>query len=546
MGSDGAFYVADSGNATIRRVTPAGVVTTIAGSPGSIGNVDATGASARFGYPAGMVCDGSGTLYVSDGLNNTIRKVTIAGVTTTIAGNGSTTPSDAIGTAAGIPSPGGLALSANVLYVTAKGSVGFTEAGQVRAIDLSTAAVTTYAGQAAWPTTPQLLQFADGAPTQAVFSFDAFDTSNDSQAGNFASLAVTPNGSLIVSDPGNQALRQISSAQSTSTLVFGSRPTTTGDGVINARGVFDDKASGGLTFAVDASGNIAVADSGSGGDVRSISSAGVVTTIAGLHDVQGTVQGKGTAAQFKAPSGIVAAADGSFLVADANNSVIRRITVDGTVSIFAGQFGHPGTADGASTVATFGNPTGLVQAADGTLYTLDENGTTVRRIDTLGNVTTLAGMADSFGDVDGPGPTARFNSVRALAIDASGNLFIADPEDEAIRKVTPAGVVSTVLYAQAPGDTSAGLNVFFGLAVGADGTIFICDYSHDEIRAISTSGVLTTIAGVDDGLATRVGSDPRIQLPFGVTVLGPKTLLISAVKDYSDVVAQSVYVLTLP
>jgi sugar lactone lactonase YvrE len=172
VGSDGALYVADSMNFTIRRVTTAGVVTTIAGTAGSAGTTDGSGAAARFGLPAGIVADGTGALYVSDQENNTVRKVTQAGATTTLAGNGSTTALDAVGTAAGLPHPSGMAFSNGDLYLTAVSEAAIGgDLGQVRKIVLADASVHTLAGvgtHAAAPATPQ----ADGPAASAKFIFE--------------------------------------------------------------------------------------------------------------------------------------------------------------------------------------------------------------------------------------------------------------------------------------------------------------------------------------------------------------------------------------
>ena len=215
VGSDGALYIADSANFTIRRMTLTGSVTTIAGTAGSSGIADGTAAAARFGFPAGIVGDGAGALYVSDQENNTIRKVTLGGVTTTIAGNGSTTAADGIGTAAGIL-PGGLALSGGSLYLTAFGeaSTDGGNLGQVRRLDFSDGSVHTVAGigsQASAPVEPQV----DGDVTHAVFQFGTYQT-GASDGVNRAAVAVTAGGTVYVTDPGNGALRTVTAGVTTS------------------------------------------------------------------------------------------------------------------------------------------------------------------------------------------------------------------------------------------------------------------------------------------------------------------------------------------
>jgi sugar lactone lactonase YvrE len=543
VGSDGALYIADGANFTIRRMTLSGVVTTIAGTAGSSGTTDGTGSAARFGFPAGIVGDASGALYVSDQENNTIRNVTLAGVTTTIAGNGSTTPADGVGTAAGLPRPGGLALSGNSLYITAFGEASSSgNLGQLRRMDFSDNSVHTVAGigtQAAAPPETQV----DGDATHAVFRFGFYQTAGNDTV-NRASVAVTAGGTVYVTDPGNSSLRTVT-AGVTTTLVWGLVPEPNGDGNTIPGAAFGD-AFEELALAVDSSGFLVVTDA-SDCDVRQISQVGATSLAAGLHDRCGAINGKGSGALFSRPGGVAAAPDGTLYVADTNNSAIRRIAVDGTVTTFAGLMGSTGSNDGTATTARFYQPSGIVMDAAGILYVADSTGTTIRRIALDGSVTTLAGSATNFGYADGTGATARFSGIKGLAIDAAGVLYAADSGNLAIRKITSAGVVSTLTGGPASTGTATEPALRpWGVAVAADGTVYVADNGNYSVRTVSTTGTVTTVAGAASDNFTRVGSNPRLGSPTGIAILGPKSIAVAASRVYGPGVYGSVYVLTLP
>jgi sugar lactone lactonase YvrE len=299
----GNLYVADTGNHTIRKITPAGVVSTLAGLAGSSGSADGTGSAARFNVPRGLAVDAAGNVYVADTFNETIRKITPAGVASTLAG-----------------------LAGN------GGS-------------------------------------ADGTGSAARFS--------------------GPSG-----------------------------------------------------VAVDAAGNVYVADTFNQ-TIRKITPAGDVTTLAGLAGSAGSIDGTGSAARFNTPRRVAADAVGNVYVAELNH-VIRRITPAGVVSTLAGLAGVVGSADGTGSAARFADPQGVAVDAADNVYVADTANNTIRKITPAGVVTTLAGLAGSSGSSDGTGSAARFTSPRGVAVDAAGNVYVADRNNGAIRKITPAGVVTTV------------------------------------------------------------------------------------------------------
>ncbi len=163
---------------------------------------------------------------------------------------------------------------------------------------------------------------------------------------------------------------------------------------------------------------------------------GTVTTFAGGS--RGSTDGTGADASFNYPTGVAVDGDGNVYVADYNNSTIRKITPTGVVTTLAGTAGSYGSTDGIGADARFVSPHGVAVDGDGNVYVADGGDHTIRKITPAGVVTTLAGAAVSYGLADGTGPLARFNRPAAVAVDGDGNVYVADYANHAIRKVTPA------------------------------------------------------------------------------------------------------------
>jgi len=269
-----------------------------------------------------------------------------------------------------------------------------------------------------------------------------------------------------------------------------------------------------IGVALDASGNVYVADGGNS-KIRLISTAGVVTTFAG--SVYGYVNGTGTAASFTYPRALAVDASGNVFVTSTNEHTIRKITAAGVVTTFAGsQAGSGyGYADGTGTDATFFNPSGLAIDASGNIYVADEGNSRIRKITAAGVVTTLAGSgAQRYAD--GIGTAASFNSPTGVAVDVLGNVYVADAGNNRIRKITPAGVVTTVAgsgtrdFADGTG-TTASFNNPSGVAIDASGNIFVSDSYNTRIRKITAAGVVTTIAGsATYGYADGIGANAML------------------------------------
>jgi streptogramin lyase len=184
--------------------------------------------------------------------------------------------------------------------------------------------------------------------------------------------------------------------------------------------------------AVDASGNVYVAEY-AGSLIRKITSGGVVTTLAGSGSA-GADNGTGTAASFYYPVGVAVDASGNVYVADAGNNLIRKITSGGVVTTLAGT-GSAGADNGTGTAASFSNPIGVWVDASGNVYVADEYNNLIRKITSGGVVTTLAGSG-SAGAGNGTGTAASFYSPTGVAVDTSGNVYVADANNNLIRKIT--------------------------------------------------------------------------------------------------------------
>lgn len=195
--------------------------------------------------------------------------------------------------------------------------------------------------------------------------------------------------------------------------------------------------------AVSGMTNLFVADS-LNHTIRKITAAGAVTTFAGAAGVAGSADGTGTTARFQAPYGVAVDSVGNVLVADSKNNTIRKITPSGAVTTLAGVAGVTGSADGAGTHASFNLPCGVAMDAADNLFVADAYNNTIRKVTPNGVVTTFAGAAGAPGSADGAGGNARFWTPRGVAVDGAGHVFVADMQGQAVRKITPAGVVSTL------------------------------------------------------------------------------------------------------
>jgi len=459
--SDGTnLYVTDSYNYTVRKIVIATAeVTTLAGTAGSHASTDGTGAAARFYTPAGITNDGT-NLYVADNNNYAVRKIVIATAeVTTLAGTADSYGStDDTGAAARFRNPQGITIDGTNLYMADTGN------STIRKIVIATAEVTTLAGTA-----------GSTGSTNGIGSDARF---------NYPYSMASDGTNLYVVDASNQTIRKVIIATAEVTTfagTTGSSGSTNGTGTAakfnNPRGITSDGT------------NLYVVES-SGQTVRKIVIATAeVTTLAGTAGVSGSANGIGAAARFKYPQAITN--DGTNLyVADSSNYTIRKIVIaTAVVTTLAGTVGSSGSADGVGTAAKFNNPYGM--STDGTnLYVADFSNYTIRKIViATATVTTFAGTAGSSGTTDSTGVAARFNTISDITTDGT-NLYVTDSGNNLLRKIVIATAEVTTLagvvgyFGHTDGILSSA--TFYGPygIVYIAGKLYISENGNNDIRKL--------------------------------------------------------------
>lgn len=423
---DGNFaYVADSDNHVIRKLDLVGsMVSTLAGSVGMPGSANGTGPAANFQKPWGITADRVGNLFVIDSDGYTVRKIVIstASVSTPAGLYGSLGAADGPGSMARFYAPQGLSFANGYLYIAD------TENHTLRVLTLSNASVATLAG------TPASPGVANGTMAMARFS---------SPGG----IAADSGGRVAyIIDKTNCTIRQAELPTGKVTPLAGMPGGGTGsDGVGMAATFFAPHSA-----VLDGAGNLYVTDSNNHTIRRIVLATAQVTTIAGMAGMLGSSDGTGASARFSIPAGIAIDAQGTLYVADSNNHAIRRITTNNAVyqvTTLAGAAGMTGFADQPGSAARFSTPLGIAVAPDGDVLVSDNGNLVIRRINVAtGAVSTLAGVPNQAGFVDGSSGIARFRSPQGLAVDKTGSLYVADAFNSVIRKVDLAGGnVSTVI-----------------------------------------------------------------------------------------------------
>lgn len=280
------------------------------------------------------------------------------------------------------------------------------------------------------------------------------------------------------------------------------------------------------SIAVGANGTIYLTESGKA--IRKITAAGVVTTLAGVTNTGGYQDGTGSVARFTTPGGLAVDANGTVYVADTSLHVIRKITAEGVVTTFAGTPYTPAYADGTLASALFSYPRGIAIDTAGNLYITEIGNHLIRKITPSGEVTTVAGTQGVPGSLDGTGINASFNKPDGIAVDANGNLYITDYMNNMIRKISPLGVVTTLAGDVTPGGvdgvaSAARFSGPMGISVDTNGNLYVAEYNNNAIRKIAiATGTVTSFAGDinTNGYVNATGSAARFKWPQGVAV-GP-------------------------
>jgi sugar lactone lactonase YvrE len=521
-GAGGVVFI-DPDFAMVRRVSSSGVVSVVAGSgpTGALSGIGGPAVSATLRRPVGVAVDASGAVYVTDYLASMVFRIGADGVLTRIAGSGVYADSGDGGLAvnAGLKGPWGVAVdAAGNVYVADQ------DAGRVRKISPS-GVISTIAGTG-------LSGFGgDGGPAVAA------------QLARPTGLAVGADGSVYVADTWNNRIRRITPAGTISTLAGSGSAGFSGDAGPAALATLD----GPMGVALGPDGSVLVADSGNN-RIRMINPAGVISTVIGqtLTADSGFAGdgGVSTAALLREPSLAVQVADGSTIVADTGNNRVRRISPAGVISTIAGSSEAGFSGDGGPAVsAQLSSPSGLAVDAAGAVFVADTGNNRVRRISPTGVISTIAGSSEAgFSGDGGPAVSAQLSSPSGLWIDPNGNLFVADTGNNRIRRISPAGTITTVAgngIATIGGDggpaVAASLNGPRAIAGDGSGNVYIADTGNHRVRKVSTGGIISTIAG--NGIPMFAGDggpavEASLYAPSGIAVSADGVILIADSRNH--------------
>jgi sugar lactone lactonase YvrE len=412
----GNLYIADAENHRIRRVDGTGRISTVAGTgmAGYDGD-DKPAHSVRLNLPQGVVVNGSGALYIADASNARIRLMDVVGRITTLAGRGDVSDDgdDKPATSISLWLPSGVAVDGSGNLFIAD-----TENNRIRRVD-SAGRIATVAGT-------------------GVRGYDGDDKpATSAKLSRPSSVAVDESGNLFLADSSNSRIRRVDAR--------GRITTVAGTGVHGYDG--DDKpaTSAMLNFprgvAVDGTGNLYLAEAVNP-RVRRVDIAGRITTVAGTGLVGYDGDGiPATSARFYSPFGLALDGAGNLYIADAGGNRIRRVDVSGQISTVAGtgSGGYDGDARPATAARLFG-PTGVAADGAGNIYIADTYNNRIRRVDVTGQISTIAGTGvPGYDGDDKPATSARLYRPASVAVDESGNLYIADSYNGAIRAVKGPG-----------------------------------------------------------------------------------------------------------
>ncbi len=505
LGPEGSLYVIDSYR--IRKITPAGIITTVAGGNTSGFSGDGGPAtSAQFSNLSALAVDASGNLYVTDSGNNRIRKIAANSTITTIVGGGVSGDASSA-TAVRLSNPSGLALDAN-------GNLYFTEREKhiVRKV--------TPAG---------IISTVAGVPSLSGYTGDG-RAATFARLDNPGSVIVDDAGGLYVADAGNFRVRRISTDGIIETVAGNGYYAFGGDGGRAIHGQIRFP----IATTMDLEGNLYIADAGNV-RIRKVSACGEITTVAGNGTYGFSGDGEpATQAALGAinASGLALATDalGNLYIGDAYNSRIRRVTPDGIINTIAGGRERGTTGDGGPAVdALIFGPTSLAFDLQGNLYI--GGGNKVRKINRDGIITTVAGNGmytydPRVGD-GGPAIAASFAGPSSIAIDAAGNLYIGDDNNGSVRRVTADGRINTVAGGgtsfSIPDGAAATSGRLFGLnsmAIDAAGNLYIThSYPGNRVRKVTPDGIITTVAGTEQYGYSEDGGPATSALLWGPSSL---------------------------
>jgi hypothetical protein len=486
----GDLYIADQGNNRIRAVTPDGTILTIAGN-GTAGYSGDGGAAtnAELSFPSGVAIDGAGNLYIADSQNNRIRKVAAGVLTptiTTVAGNGT----------AGYAGDGGGASSAELSYPY---GLAFDATGNLYIADSGNSVVRKVA-------TNSTITTVAGNGTEGYSGDGGAATSAELDAP--ISVTIDGVGNLYIADNGNNRIRKVASGK-ISTIAGNGTAGYSGDGGAATSAELDYPAG----VAIDGTNNLYIADNANH-VVRKVTS-GNISTFAGINGNTSGFTGDGgpaTGANLTQPTAITFDSTGNLYITDNVNNRIRQVATNGIITTVA-------SVDSPSAVAT----------PDGTDTLFVGGFAVINIVPPGGSMSPIVGtgFAGYSGD-GGPAIMAEISRAGGMAIDKAGNLYFSDVGNNCIRKVDTHNIITTVAgngTAGYSGDggaaTSAELNEPVGVAIDGAGNLYVADNQNNRIRKISTNGTITTVAGNGtEGYSGDGGAATNAELfwPSGVAI----------------------------
>ena len=500
MDDTGNLYIADYNNERIRRVSPDGIITTYAGTgvAGYLGD-GGPATDARLYRPHGVDLDTAGSLYIADQFNHRIRRVTPDGLIGTVAGTGT----------AGFSGDGGDATAA---LLNQPLDVAIGPEAEIYIVDRWNERIRRVSGGPAIQLSPTALAFGETAV--GAVSEKTLTILNTGGSAVFVT-AITIGGPDAPEFSVNPTVGEIAPGTNLPvTVAF----TPTSAGPKSATMSIDHSAPGSpssvtLSGTGVVPGSVAIINTFAGNGVAGYSGDG----------------GAAVAASLNYPISVGVDAEGNVYIADVNNHRIRRVRVDGIITTFAGT-GSPGFSGdgGPATAAQLNAPRGVAVDGAGNVYIADTSNYRIRKVGTDGAITTFAGNGvGTYAGDGGPATAASLNwPLGSVAFDGAGNVYIADHKNHRIRRVDAAGIITTFAgngVGTYSGDgglaTEASLRYPIDLAMDDTGNLYIADYNNERIRRVSPDGIITTYAGT--GVAGYLGdggpaTDARLYRPHGV------------------------------
>ena len=532
LDKDGNLFIADGFSGRVRKVSPQGVITTVAGNGqgGTWNNGAGDGGpatSAPLFHPYQLAVDGDGNLYLGEWNTSRVRRVSTAGIITTVVGKGRY----------GYSGDGGPAIEAEI---GAPWGLTFDSAGNLYISD-------AIPGDDIVPTATHIRKVTPDGIINTVAGTGGVGYAGDGGAATNAqfyepgALAADGLGNLYVAD--GARIRKISRDGIITTIAGDGRSAYSGDRgpAVNAEVSWSVYGQG-LALAADGAGNLYLADLDNG-RVRKISVAGIISTVAGDGNpgcCYSGDSGPATTAQLYAPVGAAIDSAGNLYIADTFNDRVRKVSPAGMITTVAGtgKRGNPGDGGPASS-GDLAWPAGLTLDGAGNLYIADSANQRVRKISPDGVITTIAGVGIccGFSGDGGAATSARLNWPRDVALDPSGNLYIADAANNRVRVVSPAGIISTVAgkgdagyFGDGGPAINASLNLPSGVALDGAGNLYIADTNNLRVRKVSSGGIISTVAGNgirgdsgDGGNATSA----QLVSPLGLKVSSAGNLYIA-------------------